>query len=586
MDRVLRSLGWMGFYQKVQFVLLMVPVIDISFHIMSFIFLGRVFEHKCTEMDIPRSYFQNSSDDVMTVTYGKCAVTVTNQSEEVFSSKCVNGYEYSEPRERSFVSEWDLVCEKGALAEVSQTFMSIGMMVGSSFMMTLADKYGRKPVYVVSHVLYFFTSVATAFAPTFTTLLGFKLAHGTFHQGTGLTSAIMLAELLPTERRAFPSQVGCLVWPSGLLCLGIICYLCRELSWRTTELVLAVFSCYSLLQWWLVEESLRWLDVQGKSDRAEQLIQKAAKRNKVNSNVVLRTYREDTQKLLTTPQELTSLSTNGTKETHQIPTGKQSAGVGHQLDSSSSENGGEIGNKRHGKELSFSTFLMNRSILLRVAVSCYMWFTDSMAYYGLLMISPSLADGFYLGYFLNVLVELPAGVALATLINRIGRRRCMIVSHLIGGFALGTAVLLSNIPGEVEIPGSKSIILTLSLLGKFGISLGFGALFVYTPELFPTTIRSTGFGISSVAARLGGMIAPYSRTLQRHLPWVPGTVFAALALVVPVLVMLLPETHGHELPQTVSDMEQKAKPVSLQRSPMVVGLSIRRREDTDIEVLT
>ena len=50
----------------------------------------------------------NSSDDVnssLIVTYGTCSVTVTNQSDKLFSSKCVNGYDYSEPRDRSFVSE-------------------------------------------------------------------------------------------------------------------------------------------------------------------------------------------------------------------------------------------------------------------------------------------------------------------------------------------------------------------------------------------------------------------------------------------------------------------------------------------------
>ena len=36
--------------------------------------------------------------------------------------------------------------------------------------------------------------------------------------------------------------------------------------------------------------------------------------------------------------------------------------------------------------------------------------------------------------------------------------------------------------------------------------------------------------------------------------WAPGTIFGASCLAVTVLVMLLPETTGRELPQTIEDM--------------------------------
>ncbi|RUS76633.1 hypothetical protein EGW08_015609 [Elysia chlorotica] len=344
MDQVMRSLGWMGSYQKVQFVLLMIPVIDIALHALSFLFLGRVFDHKCAEVDTQNSsfdgdhwIFKNISHDAnstLVVTYGKCSVTVTNQSVEVFSSKCVNGYEYSVPEHRSFVSEWDLVCDKGALPEVSQTVMAIGMMIGASFMVTLADRVGRKPVYVFCHVMYFITAVATAFAPSYTSLLALRLALGLFQQGHALTSAIMLVELLPTEKRALPSQVGCLVWPSGLLLLGLVCWLCRDLSWRTTQLVLAAASCYSLLQFWLVDESLRWLDVHGKSQKAEHLIKKAAKQNGVDAVSVLRVYKEDTEKLLPSHHAHTRLQVNrltNRENTHQKVSADPNQGDGLQI---------------------------------------------------------------------------------------------------------------------------------------------------------------------------------------------------------------------------------------------------------------
>ncbi|GFN75016.1 organic cation transporter protein [Plakobranchus ocellatus] len=571
MDNVLEQLGWMGCYQKVQFILLMLPVVDTAMHMMSFIFIGRNFEHKCAVVDIPYST-TNDINSTLSVMYGQCSVTVTNLSETIFSSSCKNGYEYSMPQDRSFLTEWDLVCEKDALSEVTQTVMAVGMMLGSSLFMAMADKYGRKPVFVGSHICLFGTAVALAFAPGYVVFLGLRFFLGAFQQGVGLISCLMLIELIPTEKRALPTQVGCIFWPFSLLLLGFVCYLCRDLSWRHTELVLAAISVYSLVQWWIIEESLRWLDVNGKTERAERIIRMAAERNGVDSERVLKLYRDDARPLLLKP--MTKVETDGMNVNGHIdeatlngskppPPQAQDSGTTGDGPDKLVESTAPVPNS----ELSFSTFLKNRDIFTLIAINCYIWFADSVAYYGLIMTSSTLSDNLYLGYTLNILAELPAGLALLTLINRIGRRYSVMVAHLIGGFSLILATALPNIEAAAAIPGLSSIIMFISLLGKFGITLGFGVLFLYTPELFPTTIRSTAFGISSLAARVGGMIAPFSRTLGRHVPWLPGMIFGVLCLIVPILARYLPETHGYELPQTTLDLKldrsasTKARPI-------------------------
>jgi len=49
----------------------------------------------------------------------------------------------------------------------------------------------------------------------------------------------------------------------------------------------------------------------------------------------------------------------------------------------------------------------------------------------------------------------------------------------------------------------------------FGAALSFfnlgawGAIYAYTPELFPTALRTSGTGLAGAAGRLGGMAAPY-----------------------------------------------------------------------------
>ena len=46
------------------------------------------------------------------------------------------------------------------------------------------------------------------------------------------------------------------------------------------------------------------------------------------------------------------------------------------------------------------------------------------------------------------------------------------------------------------------------MIGKLGASGGFAIIYVFSAELFPTTVRNAGIGVSSAAARVGGMIAP------------------------------------------------------------------------------
>jgi len=56
-------------------------------------------------------------------------------------------------------------------------------------------------------------------------------------------------------------------------------------------------------------------------------------------------------------------------------------------------------------------------------------------------------------------------------------------------------------------------IMILSLIGKLAVSTSLALLYVYTSELFPTEVRNKGLGVSSVAARIGGVLAPFVTSL-------------------------------------------------------------------------
>ena len=76
--------------------------------------------------------------------------------------------------------------------------------------------------------------------------------------------------------------------------------------------------------------------------------------------------------------------------------------------------------------------------------------------------------------------------------------------------SLAGLTLLSIIAVPAPDPESESktneyIAMGLVLFGKFWITVSFASVFLYSAEIYPTVVRTTGMGTSSTCARFGGM---------------------------------------------------------------------------------
>jgi putative MFS transporter len=129
----------------------------------------------------------------------------------------------------------------------------------------------------------------------------------------------------------------------------------------------------------------------------------------------------------------------------------------------------------------------------------------SIGYYGAFTWLPSWfrAKGFalpavYPNAFIMALAQIPGYFSAAALVEKWGRRRTL------GAYLLASAVFawvfaLAATPTAVVV---SAILLSFFALGAWG------ALYSYTPDAYPSEIRTTGIGASSAMTRIAGAIAP------------------------------------------------------------------------------
>ncbi|KAJ8314977.1 hypothetical protein KUTeg_007127 [Tegillarca granosa] len=96
--------------------------------------------------------------------------------------------------------------------------------------------------------------------------------------------------------------------------------------------------------------------------------------------------------------------------------------------------------------------------------------------------------------------------------------------------------------------------ITLAMIDKFMNAASYGIIYLCAAEIFPTVVRNAGVGVSSMSARIRGMLAP--QVLKLNAIWIPlpMIIFGGMSILARVLALLIPETVGKRLPQTIEDI--------------------------------
>jgi putative MFS transporter len=149
--------------------------------------------------------------------------------------------------------------------------------------------------------------------------------------------------------------------------------------------------------------------------------------------------------------------------------------------------------------------LWSRPLAGTTAVSWAMWFSVAFAYYSFFAWIPSLLvkQGLTItqsfGYSIAIYAsQIPGYFSAAWLNERIGRKGVVSSYMLLGGLS---AIALAFSHAEMQIMAAGMCL-------SFFMNGAFAGVYAYTPEIFPTSVRTTGTGSSSSFGRIGSVSAP------------------------------------------------------------------------------
>ena len=145
----------------------------------------------------------------------------------------------------------------------------------------------------------------------------------------------------------------------------------------------------------------------------------------------------------------------------------------------------------------------------------------------------------------SIKFQIPSNLASIWLIKKLGRRLTTTTFFILGGVF---AIVL------YFVPKIFALTLTLGTLGVSCAAIVASTIYIYTSELYPTVIRNMGMGACSTAMRIGSMMAPFISNTSVTIPWLPTLIFGLSPILAGLVCLLLPETKGRRLPDSIEDI--------------------------------
>ncbi|KAK8731693.1 hypothetical protein OTU49_007421 [Cherax quadricarinatus] len=175
----------------------------------------------------------------------------------------------------TLTSEFSLVCGREHLRATYQGVYMLGTFLSPLLGGYLADRYGRWKVVMATQVVTVITAISQCFIHSFMFILVLRFFMGSVNL---LTLFIFALEVCEPKHRALVGILTGLPWALGTMLWGALAYCIRD--WRWLQAAVSFPILLILIPIYFLDESPRWLIVNGHHDKALLVLQRASRWNK------------------------------------------------------------------------------------------------------------------------------------------------------------------------------------------------------------------------------------------------------------------------------------------------------------------
>ncbi|XP_057968914.1 organic cation/carnitine transporter 7 isoform X2 [Malania oleifera] len=439
-------------------------------------------------------------------------------------------------------SEWGLSSQEESLIT---SVVFVGMLIGAYSWGIVSDYYGRRRGFLITAMVTAGAGFLSAVAPNYITLIFLRCLVGIGLGGGPVLSSWFL-EFIPAPNRGFWMVVFSAFWTLGtILEASLAWFVMPTFGWRWLLALSAIPSSFLLIFYFATPESPRYLCLKGRTTDAVRVLEKVASvnRTKIPSGILVSDQQIELHGRCISSEDAHLLSPR-TNESSVIEVADSDIGGLSSL------------------SMIFSGKLVKSTLLLWVV-----FFGNAFSYYGLVLLTTELSNSHNKCVPKELQSEKSQDVSYrdvfitsfaAAMVDKLGRKLSMSAM-----FFLCCMFLL---PLVFHLPASWT---TGLLFGaRICITSTFTVVYIYAPEIYPTSIRTTGVGIASSVGRIGGMVCPLVAVgLVHGCHQIASIVlFEIVIFASGICTLLFPfETKGCELTDQVPDSKTIKGLVQLQQ---------------------
>jgi len=475
-DGIFEKIGPCGRYQYMRGFLLCMLNIPMTYQILIMYFTGHNPNWRCV----------NGTNSACNFTK-----EISPAHVDQFHARCNmprKSWEYVTPRKFSFITEFDLVCDRNPLAAFANSAMYMGWGIGCIPLGIAADYIGRRPVLFLGYTVVLSSLLASAFVTAVWQFILLRAVTGFFLTGYSVSAFVLVSEIVGAKFRSLTGNVYFVFGTCALLILTLQAYYIQE--WRKLSVICSAPYLGCIMLFWLIDESPRWLSSHGYLVRSTKVMKKIAAINR-------RPY-----------------------PSQQIV---------------------ESSDSRRSRGNFTDLFCPAKQLMKTIPLSIG-WMIVAMTFYGISLAAGDLSGNMYRDFALVSLIEFPAMPLTVLLLEKLGRRKASVACMVAAG------IFCCSVPMFPEKSSNKiyaTLRVVAGMAGKLCNVIAFGAYYVWTGELYPTSIRTQGLSFASLSARVGATPAPFlTESLKLINPSLPFVLMGVLSILSGLLTLTLPETVG------------------------------------------